>query len=196
MLPYERWIGGTAAHLQTYAGELGPAAAAQRKEFKKAQERMRTGAFGFTEGQRQGAAKVGRQGIAAQQASQQADLARAQAGGLVTGGATSEAQRQIAQAGQNAQGQLEADVQAASDASAQNQYARDRATIDAQAQRWRDLWNKQADISMQTTGAGSGGGGSYGGGSPQGDPRLDEVPASETGQARKKSTMTYDSVGS
>jgi hypothetical protein len=153
-LPIEKWIGGGAAHVQRFIGEFGPANRAQRKEFKKAAERMRTGAFGFTEGQQQQAAQAGRQGIAAQQAQQQADVARQQAAGMLQGGAGAEAQRQIAAQGQAAQGQLNAQVQQQSDAYAQQQYARDQAAIDAQAAKWRQLWADQANISMQTTGAG------------------------------------------
>lgn len=152
-LPYEKWAGGTAAHVQRFIGEFGPANAAQRKEFKKAAQRMRTGAFGFTEGQQQQAAQVGRQGIAAQQAQQQSDVARLQAAGMLQGGAGAEAQRQIAAQGQAAQGDLNARVQQQSDAYAQQQYARDQATIDAQAAKWRQLWADQANISMQTTGS-------------------------------------------
>lgn len=153
-LPIEKWIGGGAAHIQSFIGEFGPANRAQRKEFKKAAERMRTGAFGFTEGQQQQAAQVGRQGIAAQQAAQQSDVARAQAAGMLQGGAGAEAQRQIAAQGQAAQGQLNAQVQQASDSHAAQQYARDQGTIDAQAAKWRQLWKDQANISMQTTGSG------------------------------------------
>lgn len=152
-LPVEKWIGGGAAHVQRFIGEFGPANMAQRKEFKKAAERMRSGAFGFTEGQQQQAAQVGRQGIAAQQAQQQSDVARQQAAGMLQGGAGAEAQRQIAAQGQAAQGDLNARVQQQSDAYAQQQYARDQATIDAQAAKWRQLWADQANISMQTTGS-------------------------------------------
>lgn len=152
-LPVEKWIGGGAAHVQRFIGEFGPANMAQRKEFKKAAERMRSGAFGFTEGQQQQAAQVGRQGIAAQQAQQQSDVARQQAAGMLQGGAGAEAQRQIAAQGQAAQGDLNARVQQQSDAYAQQQYARDQGTIDAQAAKWRQLWADQANISMQTTGS-------------------------------------------
>lgn len=156
MLPYERWIGGGAAHIQSFTGELGPAAQAQRKEFKKSAERLRSGAFGFTEGQRQGAAKVARQGVAATQAQQQSDVARMQAAGGLTGGAAGEAQRAVAGEAQRANAAINQQVQQASDQYAANQYQQARADVDEQAQRWRDLWNKQADISMQTTGAGGG----------------------------------------
>lgn len=163
MLPYERWIGGGAAHLQTFAGELGPAAKAQRKEFKKSAERLRSGAFGFTEGQRQGAAKVARQGVAATQAQQQSDVARMQAAGGLTGGAAGEAQRAVAGEAQRANAAINQQVQQASDQYAAQQYAQARADVDEQAQRWRDLWDKQSNISMQTTQ----GSGSYSAPAPQ-----------------------------
>lgn len=193
-LPYAQWIGGGAAHVQSFIGETGPAAKAQRKEFKKAAERMRTGAFGFTEGQRQGAAKVGRQGIASQQAQQQADVARMQASGTLAGGAASEAQRQIAAQGQAAQGAQEANIQAASDASAQMQYNRDRGTIDAQAAKWRNLWKDQAAISQQATS----GNNSFGGGTRESDgtpPISDEVVGARSTTQKRGSTTTYTSVG-
>lgn len=194
-LPYERWIGGSAAHVQGFIGEnAGPAAKAQRKEFKKASERMRTGAFGFTEGQRQQAASAGRQGIASQQAQQQADVARMQASGTLAGGAASEAQRQIAAQGQAAQGAQEANIQAASDASAQMQYNRDRGTIDAQAQRWRNLWKDQAAISQQATSGDT----SFGdrGASSDGTPAIDdEVVGGRSRTQKQASTTTYTSAG-
>lgn len=151
-LPYEKWIGGGAAHIQRFIGEFGPANRAQRKEFKKASERMRTGAFGYTEGQRQQAAQGGRQASAAQQAQQQADVARAQAAGMLSGAAGARAQRDIAAQAQAGEAQQQAAIQQASDAYAQQQYARDQATIDAQAQKWRQLWIDQAKISQTTTG--------------------------------------------
>lgn len=152
-LPYEKWIGGGAAHILRFIGEFGPANRAQRKEFKKASERMRTGAFGYTEGQRQQAAQGGRQASAAQQAQQQSDVARAQAAGLLSGAAGAAAQRGIAAEAQAGEAQQQAAIQQASDAYAQQQYARDQATIDAQAQKWRQLWIDQANISQSTTGS-------------------------------------------
>ena len=137
-----------------FIGEMGPAARAQRQEFKKAATRMRSGSFGFTEGQRQQAGAVARQGIANQQAQQGAAVARMQAAGLLGGGAAANAMGQIAARGQQAQAATEANIQAASDAKAQQQYAQDQATIDAQADRRREMWRRQAQISQSATNSG------------------------------------------
>ena len=154
----EKWAGGATAHGATILGELGPAAKAQRQEFKKAKGRMRTDNYGFSEAQTQQAQAQGNQALAGQQQQQQADIARAQAAGQLAGGAATEAQRMVANQAQAGAAQVAGQVQQASNAYAQGQYDRDQARIDAQAQRWRDVNAKQADISMQTTGAGSGGG--------------------------------------
>ena len=159
-------IGGAAAHLQGMAGELSPAAAAQRKEFKKARTRLKTGEYGYSQAQQQKAQAMGNQQLQAQAAQQQADVARASAGGQLAGGALTEAQRAISQQQAAGAAQIAGQVQQESNVAAQAQYAADQANVDAQAQRMRGFWQKQADISLQTTqgGAGAGGGGGGGGG--------------------------------
>lgn len=148
---YAGIIGGAAAHLQGMAGEISPAASAQRKEFRKAKDRLREGTYGFSSAQQQGAQAVGNQQLQSQAAQQQADISRASAGGQLAGGAATEAQRAVAQQQAAGAAQVAAGVQAASNQNAQAQYAVDQGIVDAQADRARAFWKRQADVSLQTT---------------------------------------------
>lgn len=138
-------IGQAAGELvQPLLEEFSPSARAQRKMFRDARNRMKAGTYGFTEAQRQDATGSANQNVAMQQAMVQSDLARQQAGGTLTGGAATDARRaayQAAAAGMAANANA---VQQASDRSAQNQYAQDQAIIDAQADRARKFWQKDA----------------------------------------------------
>lgn len=156
---YAGIIGGAAAHVQGMAGEVSPAANAQRKEFKKARDRLRQGTYGFSSAQQQQAQAMGNQQLQAQAQQQQSDIARMQAGGQLAGGAATEAQRAVAQQQAVGAAQVAGAVQQASNAAAQAQHANDQAIVDAQAQRARAFWKDQADISLKTTqgeGMGSG----------------------------------------
>lgn len=125
--------------------EFSPAAVAQRKEWRKARNRLKTGTYGFTEAERQKATAPGQMAAAQQTAQANADVARAQAAGQLSGGQATEAMRQayFAAAAQNAANAQ--NVQAASDAAAQRQYAQDQGTIDAQAARARAFWKQDAE---------------------------------------------------
>lgn len=148
---YAGIIGGAAAHTQGFIGNAMPSAAAQRKEFQKARNRLRTGTYGYSNAQQQQAQAMGNQQLQAQAAQQQSDVARLQAAGALAGGAATEAQRAIAQQQAAGAAQVAQGVQAASNAQAQAQYAADQGRVDAQADRARAFWKNQADISMQTT---------------------------------------------
>jgi hypothetical protein len=149
--PIEGWIGGGAAHLQGMAGEITPAASAQRKEFKKARSRLQQGTYGFSSAQQQSAQAQGNQQVQAQTQQQQSDIARMAAAGALQGGGATEANRAVAQAAAAGAAQVAAGVQQASNAAAQAGYDRDQGIVDAQADRARQFWMRQADISMQTT---------------------------------------------
>jgi hypothetical protein len=145
-------IGGAAAHVQNFIGEMSPAAVAQRREAKKALERLKTGqGYGMSGVEKNTARSEGNQQASALLAAQQAGLARMRAAGAASGGETTEANRAIAQEALGAQAQNEANVQAASNQQAQQEYANDMGLIDAEAARGRQAWAKQADISLQTT---------------------------------------------
>lgn len=148
---YAGIIGGVAGHLQEMGGELTPAAMAQRKEFRKAKDRLRNGIYGFSEAQKQQAQATGTREVESQGQQQQADIARMQAAGQLAGGAATEAQRAVAREQAAGAAQVAAGVQAASNAAAQAQHANDQALVDAQADRARRFWQRQAQISMQTT---------------------------------------------
>lgn len=148
---YAGIMGGVAAHIQGMAGEVSPGAVAQRKEFKKARTRLRTENYGLSSAQQQQAQAFGNQQVQAQAGQQQADIARASAGGQLAGGAATEAQRAVAQQQAAGAAQVAGQVQAASNAAATAQHANDQGLVDAQADRARAFWKRQGDISMATT---------------------------------------------
>lgn len=145
-------VGGIAAHVQNFVGEMSPAAVAQRREAKKARERLAAGqGYGMSGVEKNQARSEANQQTASLLAQQQAGLARQQAAGSIRGGEGAEANRAIAQQALAANAQSEANVQRASNAQAQQEYANDMAMVDAAAARARAAWEKQADISLQTT---------------------------------------------
>lgn len=106
---------------------------AQRREFKKAKERLRTGmGYGSSGATKQQERTDASQQMAAQIAAQQAGLSRAQAGGMMSGAQATQAAG--LQAGATAAGaaQTERDIQARSQALAQQQHAEDQARVDMQ----------------------------------------------------------------
>lgn len=149
---YAGIIGGAAAHIQNFIGEMTPAALAQRREAEKAAKRLNSGVgYGMDLGTKAAARTEGNQQTAALLAAQQAMLARQQAAGNLGGGASAEANRAIAQEALAANAQNEANVQKASNAAAQQQYANDMDIVDAEALRGRAAWERQANISLKTT---------------------------------------------
>jgi len=139
-------IGQAAGTLvQPVLQEFSPAAVAQRKLWKEARNRIKTGTYGYTEAEKQKASAPGQMAAANQTAQANADIARAQAGGQLSGGQATEALRQayFASAAQNAQNAQM--VQAASDAAAQRQYAEDQGRIDQQAGLARRFWQDDAE---------------------------------------------------
>lgn len=154
-LPYEKWTGGATAHAATLIGEMGPAAAAQREEWRKARDRAKVGNYGYSQGQRNQSKASTQESTQAATSQQMADIARAAAAGALSGGAMTAAMTNVAQQATMANAAGAAATQQASDNFAQQQYGQDQARIDAQAARWREMNDKQANISMQTTGAGN-----------------------------------------
>ncbi len=149
---YAGIIGGAAAHVQNFVGEQSPAAVAQRREAKKALERLKTGqGYGMSAVEKSTERSAGNQQAAALLAAQQAGLARQQAAGGLRGGEGTEANRAIAKEALAANAQNEAAVQQASNALAQQEYARDMGAIEGEAARGREAWAKQAQTSLQTT---------------------------------------------
>lgn len=145
-------IGGIAAHAQNLAGELSPAAIAQRREAKKARKRLAAGVgYGMSGAEKDTARADANQQTASTLAAQQAMLARQQAAGNISGGQTAEANRAIAQEALAANAQNEANVQRMSNQVAQQEYANDMGLVDAAAARGRDHAVRQANISLQTT---------------------------------------------
>ena len=119
---------------------LSPAQVAQRREFKKARDRLRTGVgYGYSQAQKQQMQTEGNKAVANTLAAQQAELIRQQAGGMLGGGAVTQANRAMAQGAASAAAQTAAQVQAQSNLAAQQQYMMDQARIDAEAQRAREL---------------------------------------------------------
>jgi hypothetical protein len=159
----EKWAGGATAHGAAIIGETTPSAKAQRKEFKKAKQRLRTGtdkdgnfAYGISQAQQGQDSARARQAVAGEAAGMQAELARQQAAGQMSGGQGTEANRAISGQALAAVAQAASAEQVASNQIAQQQYMRDVGIIDAQAARGRQFNDKQGNISMQTTGAGQG----------------------------------------
>lgn len=117
---------------------LNPAQVAQRREFKKARDRLRTGmGYGYSQAQKQQMQTEGQKAVASTLAGQQAELIRQQAGGMLGGGAVTQANRAMAQGAASAAAQQAAQVQAQSNLAAQQQYMMDQARIDAEAERAR-----------------------------------------------------------
>lgn len=148
---YANIIGGVSAHLHEMGGEVAPAATAQRREFRKARDRLRNEQYGFSLAQQQSAQAAGNRQLQAQAQQQQSDIARAQAAGQLAGGAATEAQRAVAREQAAGAAQVAGAVQQASNAAAQAQHAADQATVDSQAGRAREFWRRQGAISQQTT---------------------------------------------
>jgi hypothetical protein len=145
-------IGGAAAHVQQFIGEMSPAAVAQRREAKKALERLKSGqGYGMSGVEKGQARSEGSQQAQALLAAQQAGLARMQAAGGIRGGEGAEANRAIAQQALAANAQNEANVQKASNDVAQQEYANDLGLIEGEAARGRKAWSDQAQVSLQTT---------------------------------------------
>lgn len=139
-------IGQAAGEMaQPLLQEFSPAAVAQRKEFKKAREQLRAGNFGYTEAQKQQEGMSGAQQIAAQQAQVQADIARQQAAGTLSGGGATDARRALYQQALAANAQNAANVQAASNAKAQYDYEAAQGRVDAQAGLARKFWKDDAE---------------------------------------------------
>lgn len=126
-------------------GALSPARVAQRREFKKARDRLRTGmGYGFSGAQKQQERTESAQQMAGQLAAQQAGLQRAQAGGMMSGAQATQAAGLQAGAAAAGAAQTERDIQARSQALAMQQHAADQAMIDAQAQRGREASKEMA----------------------------------------------------
>ena len=125
---------------------------AQRREANKAMRRLSgkegTGVYGLSQAEKNTMRSEGSAATQAQMAGLQAQLARQQV--------SPEATRAVAQVGMAANAQNEASIQQASNAAAQEEYNRDVSFVDNQAARGRQMWENQANISMQTTGAGQG----------------------------------------
>lgn len=136
---------------------LSPEQAAQRREFKKARDRLRTGVgYGFSQAQKQQMQTEGQKAATATLAAQQADLIRQQAGGMISGGAATQANRAMAQGAASAAAQNAANVQAQSNVAAQQQYMLDQGRIDAEAERARQLSRIQGEeIKASTEGLAS-----------------------------------------
>lgn len=130
------------------AGELSPAAFAQRREFKKARDRLAKGEYGFSQAQKQQDTTAMNQAVAQQAAGQQADIARQQAAGLVSGGGAAAAQREIAKAQAAQVAQNQAAVQAQSNEAAKAQYAADQGMVAQQAARNAELWGGIANTAL------------------------------------------------
>lgn len=128
------------------ASVTDPAIKAQRKMYRDARERQRTGQFGMSQAQQQAAQAQGNTAVASQMQQQQADIARAQAGGQLQGGAATEAQRAVAQQSAAANAQVAAQVQAASNIRAQAQYNEDQKLINEQAERRREFWKAKKNL--------------------------------------------------
>lgn len=148
---YAGIIGGVASHMYDNVAETSPSAVAMRKEAKKEATKLRTGEFGASEAQKQGAYAQAASLLAAQQRQQQADLARQQAAGGITGGAAADAQRAIAMANQQQAAKVAGQIQASSDASAQAAYQNALNLVAQQREHGKEFWKRQGDISMQTT---------------------------------------------
>ena len=133
-------------------GELTPAAFAQRREFKKARDRLNKGEYGFSQAQKQQDTTAMNQAAAQQLSAQQADVARQQAGGMLSGGASAKAQRDIAKAGAAQAAQNQAAVQAQSNQAAQAQYAADQNMIAQQAAQARQNMSELGGAAMQYAG--------------------------------------------
>lgn len=140
-------MGSLAAAGALSAGESSPEVAAQKMQFAKAMQRLRTGQeYGASKAQKQQEMAEGSAQLSAQLAAQQAGLQRAQAGGMVSGGQVADIAK--AQSGQAAAGtaQVAKDVQARSNLLAQQQYAEDVGRIDAEAARRRQMAQQQAAL--------------------------------------------------
>lgn len=149
---YAGIIGGVASHIQNLAGEMSPAAIAQRREAKKARKRLEAGVgYGMDAAERDTARVEGSQQTASLLAAQQAALARQQHAGSIQGGEGTEANRAIAQEALAANAQNEANVQKLSNQVAQQEYANDMGLVDAAAARGRDHAVRQGKISTDTT---------------------------------------------
>jgi hypothetical protein len=149
---YVGWIGGVASHLQNLAGELSPAAIAQRREAKKARKRLEAGVgYGMDGAEKDTARSDANQQTASLLAAQQAGLARQQNAGSLRGGESAEANRAIAQEALAANAQNEANIQRMSNQVAQQEYANDMGLVDAAAARGRDHAQRQGKISQDAT---------------------------------------------
>lgn len=115
---------------------LSPEQTAQRREFQKARDRLRSGVgYGMSRAQKQQErAESGRQ-QAAQLAAQQAVVQQQMAAGMLSGGAANEARRIMSGQQAAATAQSERDIQSRSTQLAQQQYLMDQARIDAEAAR-------------------------------------------------------------
>lgn len=115
---------------------LSPEQTAQRREFKKARDRLRTGVgYGTPRAQKQQERAESARQQAAQIAAQQDVVKQQMAAGMLSASAANEAQRILAaQQGANT-AQSERDIQARSSQLAQQQYFADQARIDAEAAR-------------------------------------------------------------
>lgn len=115
---------------------LDPAQIAQRREFKKAQQRLRSGTgYGMSRAQKQTERVDSARQQAAQNAAQQAVAQQQMAAGMLSGGAVTEASRVMAAQQAAGAAQTERDIQGRSNQLAQQQYLMDLARIDAEAAR-------------------------------------------------------------
>ena len=115
---------------------LDPAQIAQRREFKKAQQRLRSGTgYGMSRAQKQTERADSARQQAAQNAAQQAVAQQQMAAGMLSGGAVTEASRVMAAQQAAGAAQTERDIQGRSNQLAQQQYLMDLARIDAEAAR-------------------------------------------------------------
>jgi len=115
---------------------LDPAQIAQRREFQKAQQRLRSGTgYGMSRAQKQTERAESARQQAAQNAASQAVAQQQMAAGMLSGGAATEASRIMAAQQAAGAAQTERDIQARSSQLAQQQYLMDLARIDAEAAR-------------------------------------------------------------
>lgn len=130
--------------VQPLLQEFSPAAVAQRKEFRKAKNRLKTGNYGLSEAER--AREMAPAELALAQATAQAgdQIARQAAGGGLSGGAATDARRAAYMASMAARSQNAAMAQRSSDARAAAQYAADQARVDQQAGLARQFWKEDA----------------------------------------------------
>jgi hypothetical protein len=133
--------GSSAALKSGMLGELTPAAAAQRRLFKKAKTALDTGEF-VSAAEKAQAAMQGNDAARGDKMQGAADVARMQA--FARSGALAEAQRQRAIGESARQAQVQATVQQGANQLAQQRYQNAQGLVDAQAARMRAFYGSKA----------------------------------------------------